>query len=156
MTDTNSPPDVQWRCTACLAVNESSRPDETAAWVCSGCGRGTPAHPEALDAEGRIAACPVCGCRDIYRQRDFNRKLGLAIIIAGAVGAALIPNPFLKLASLVACALVDLAIYMMIPDVVGCYHCQAVCRGYQGTAEVGPYDLNISDKYLDIERRRGW
>lgn len=156
MTDTNSIPFVQWRCTECLAVHETPRPDETAPWRCGKCSREIPGHPEALDPEGKVVACPVCGCRDIYRQRDFNRKLGVAIIVAGAVGAALIPNPFLKLASLVACALVDLAIYMMIPDVVGCYHCQAICRGYAGSEAVGPYDLNISDKYLDIERKRGW
>ena len=96
-------------------------------------------------------ACPICGCPDLHRQRDFNRKMGVAIIVIGAVLA-----PFTQFISLVVCVLIDLAIYRFIPEVVVCYHCQAILGGYPGTERVDPFDLNVSDKYIEIERQRGW
>ena len=104
-----------------------------------------------MNPEGQIIACPVCGCPDVYRQRDFNRKLGVGIVIAGAVLA-----PFTKFISLIVCALIDFAIYLRIRDVVVCYHCRAIFGRYPGMDKVNPFDLNVSDKYIEIERKRGW
>ena len=70
------------------------------------------------------------------------------------VGAAL--APFTYFISLVVCALIDFGIYHLVGDCVVCYHCHAILRGYAGADEVESFDLNTSDKYIDIERERGW
>lgn len=149
--------ELQWRCLRCLAVNESrpATPDEAAGpLACAKCGESTPARPEAFRPRGeaaRIAACPACGCPDLYRQRDFNRKLGFAIVLLGGILA-----PWTRYTSILGCLLIDVIIYRLTRDVVLCYHCHAAMRGFPGESEIGEYDLNVSDKYLKIERERGW
>lgn len=144
--------EVQWRCPGCLNPHrEKVPPPATGPWSCAQCRKEQPAHAEAIDAGGRLVACPVCGCPDLYRQRDFNRKIGITIILVGAVLA-----PWTHFLSLVVCALIDFAIYRFVPEAVVCYHCQAILRQYGGAERIPLYDLNTSDKYLQIERERGW
>lgn len=143
---------VQWRCLKCLKPNETSGPGEgLGPWKCSSCGDEGRAHPQAISAEGGLVKCPLCGCPDLYRQRDFNRRLGIGIIVVGAVLA-----PFTHYLSLPLFAAIDFLIYYFVPDVVLCYHCQAALRGYPGAKEIPLFDLNISDKYIVVERERGW
>jgi hypothetical protein len=153
-TDTRSPArrSAVWRCPKCLKPNDTQPSgDGLDGWKCSGCGDTQPAYPEAFNADGRLVKCPVCGCPDLYRQRDFNRKLGIGLIVIGAVLA-----PFTYYLSLPLFAGIDFLIYYFVPDVVVCYHCQASLRGYPGMEAIPPFDLNISDKYIPIERERGW
>lgn len=70
------------------------------------------------------------------------------------LGAAL--APFTYYLSIIGCVLIDLAIYRFVPDIVVCYHCRAILRHFAGSAKIKPFDLNMSDKYIEIERRRGW
>lgn len=145
-------PSIHWRCPACLKPNENhDAAAGTGPWKCSSCNVEQAAHPEALDAAGNLVRCPRCGCPDLYRQRDFNRRLGIGLIVVGAVLA-----PFTHYLSLPVFAAIDFLIYYFVPDVVICYHCQAALRGYPGQAGVPAFDLNISDKYIAIERERGW
>ena len=68
------------------------RPDEPA--TCAACGDGHDARRagRAARRRGRSRRCPACGGRQLYVQRDFNQKVGLAVVI---VGAALAPfTPF--------------------------------------------------------------
>lgn len=143
--------EVQWRCLKCLTPN-GGHPEAPGVgpWTCKSCSEATGAHPESL-REDKIVGCPLCGCPDIYRQRDFNRVLGVAIIVVGAVLA-----PFTYYISLAVFAAVDFLVFYLVRDVVCCHHCQAQMRGYPGTKEAPDFDLNVSDKYLEIERERGW
>lgn len=143
---------VQWRCLKCLKPNEERVEGSGAGpWKCSSCGEIQPERPEAVGPEGNLKRCPCCGCPDLYRQRDFNRKIGIGIIVVGALLA-----PFTHYLSLPLFAAVDFLIFYFVPDVVICYHCQAAFRGYPGIRDVPAFDLNVSDKYIPIERERGW
>ncbi len=148
----DNPPQVQWRCTQCLAVNSVEDAGAgTGPWKCSECGEATAQHPEAIDAGGGLLACPVCGSPDLYRKRDFNPRLGVGIIIVGVLLAW--PTKFISLAL---CAAIDFAIYRFLPEVVICYHCQSSMRRYVAMDRVPEFDLNVSDKYVETERERGW
>jgi hypothetical protein len=143
---------VQWRCPACLKPNDTEATGVgSGPWKCTSCGEVQPAQPETVTVEGHLMGCPRCGCPDLYRQRDFNRRLGVGLIVVGAVLA-----PFTHYISLPVFAGIDFLIYYLVPDVVICYHCQAAIRGYPGTKEIAAFDLNISDKYIVVERERGW
>ncbi|MCH8333360.1 hypothetical protein IIC65_05455 [Candidatus Sumerlaeota bacterium] len=144
--------EIQWRCPACLGANrEKPSAPGTGPWTCRTCGETQPDRPDSISPEGAMRACPVCGCPDLYRQRDFNRKLGVAIVIVGAALA-----PFTRFISLAACALIDFALYLLVAQIAVCYHCRSIFRGYPEIGKTQPFDLNTSDKYIEIERRRGW
>lgn len=144
--------EAHWRCQKCLRANQTRMaPPGAGPWTCEGCGEVWPVRAEAVGPGGELRSCPVCTCPDLYRQRDFNRKLGIAIIILGAVLA-----PATHYISLVLFALIDFGIYWITSNVAVCHHCRSIFRRYPGIADLPPFDLNTSDKYLEIERKRGW
>jgi hypothetical protein len=83
-----------------------------------------------------VETCPVCGCRHLYRQRDFNRGLGCLLV---AVGAAMVPWTYGL--SLLAVALLDLWLWFRLSDAVVCYKCDTVYRDARPLHRQGAFEL---------------
>jgi len=97
-----------------------------------------------------VQACWVCSNREFYVQRDFNRELGLLIVIASAMIVFLIMllmDPFLGILCLFVIALVDLIVYRSITSCTVCYLCQSVYRGYPVNHEHKTFYLGTEEKY---------
>jgi hypothetical protein len=106
--------------------------------VCPGCGKARAVAPEGWSdgADATVDVCPLCGCRHLYRQRDFNRALGCGLVVVGAV---LVPWTFGL--SLIACSLIDLWLYRRLRDAVVCYKCDTVYRDARAAPRQGEFDL---------------
>lgn len=87
--------------------------------------------------------CPACGGQQLYVQRDFNQKAGLAIVVLGAVLAPFTPY----YSSLVAAALVDAALYALLPEITVCYRCHAHFRGFLRNPQHQAFDLHLAEQY---------
>ena len=98
--------------------------------------------PEAVRTSRVLERCPACGSAQLYVQRDFNQKAGLAVVIVGAVLA-----PFTYYASLVAAALIDAGLYLLLPEITVCYRCQAHYRGFARNPAHEAFDLHIAEQY---------
>jgi hypothetical protein len=99
--------------------------------------------PEKARQDRLIEYCPACRSRDLYVQRDFNQKVGIGIV---AVGAALAPfTPYYS--SLIAAALVDAALYAVLPEITVCYRCHAHFRGFARNPRHAAFDLHIAEQY---------
>ena len=111
---------------------------------CPGCGAETGLDlPERASRDRLIESCPACGSRNLYVQRDFNQKVGVGIV---AVGAALAPfTPYY--ASLIVAALVDAALYTVLPEITVCYRCHAHFRGFARNPRHEAFDLHIAEQY---------
>ena len=111
---------------------------------CRSCGSGRQIEvPPLAEAGGPVEACPVCGNGLLYVQRDFNQKVGLAVVI---VGGALAPfTPFY--ASLFVAAAVDAGLYALLPDVTVCYKCHAHLRGFARNPRHQAFDLHLAEQY---------
>lgn len=100
---------------------------------------------------GGVASCLACGCPDLYRQKDFPRTLGLAIV---GVAALLV---FVAVASrlpfwaiyvpLLGAAAADALLYLALPEVVVCYRCRAKHRGFARDPRPEPFDPAVHDRY---------
>ncbi len=111
---------------------------------CPHCGatRELSLTPSAREAR-IVDRCPACGGEQLYVQRDFNQKAGLAIVI---VGAALAPfTPFYS--SLLAAVLVDAALYAVLPEITVCYRCHAHFRGFRRNPKHQAFDLHLAEQY---------
>jgi len=106
--------------------------------VCRHCGAevSLPAAPERLDS------CIVCG-GELYRHRDFNQKLGIAVVALGAI-LCLLLRSFLPL---LGAAALDLLLYKLLPDVAICYRCKAHHRDHPALPTVKPFDLERHEHY---------
>ncbi len=141
---------VTFECPYCHA---SSRADvataETPAVTCSACSREIALRSDAV-AGPRLVACPLCGTRDLYMQKDFPQRLGLTIV---GIGTALSCVAWYQykyphaIAILLVTAFIDLCLYYAIGEVLVCYRCLAQIRGTERNPEHQLFDLGIGERY---------
>jgi hypothetical protein len=82
-------------------------------------------------------------------QRDFNRVIGIGIVVVGAVLA-----PFTHYISLGVATLADLALYQLLPRITVCYACEAIHRGVPVHSEHAAFDHHIEDRYKVEKSKR--
>jgi hypothetical protein len=134
-------PEIAYSCPACGREAVAGR---DGAGRCAACARET-----ALDVSGitgeppTVVRCAACGNGLLYVQRDFNQKVGLAIVIAGGVLAPF--TPFYS--SLFVAAAVDAALYLMLPEIAVCYRCHAHYRGFARNRQHQAFDLHLAEQY---------
>ncbi|MEZ6008303.1 MAG: hypothetical protein R3F05_11145 [Planctomycetota bacterium] len=122
---------------------------ETSSLSCPTCSTATtlPEAAEALAAEP-FAPCPVCGSRDLFTQRDFNRRLGLLLAAIG-----LLLGPFTAWISTIAAIAIDFLLWFVVPEVVICYACRAQVRGLPKAKRPPAFEIAIHDVYK-FDRRK--
>ena len=129
---------VRTQCRACglpfRAVLAKDQPE----LACPGCGevRAVAGAGWSDGPDARVEVCPLCGCRHLYRQRDFNRALGCLLV---GIGAALVP--WTLGLSLVAFGLFDLWLYRRLHEAVVCYKCDTVYRDARPGPRQGEFEL---------------
>ncbi len=93
----------------------------------------------------------MCGCNDLWRQKDFPQKVGVAIVGVGIVLSTIAYyNYWYKaaIAVLIGFALLDLFLFWFMADVLVCYRCGAAHRGTNLEDESHPaFDLEIAERY---------
>jgi uncharacterized protein (DUF983 family) len=111
---------------------------------CGSCGAETTLPVPSAMRESRVVdTCPACGSSMLYVQRDFNQKVGLAIVIVGAVLAPF--TPFYS--SLMVAALIDALLYALLPEITVCYRCHAHFRGFARNPRHQAFDLHLAEQY---------
>ena len=144
------------KCDAGLPVDAS---EVQTAIKCGGCGREMPlAISAALQTDAGLDVCPVCSGSDFYLRKDFDPKMGLTVVIIGALISAVFywfGKDFIAYAVLGGAALIDLVVYGRLKDLSVCYRCHSEFRGsYPRSA--GAFDLHTADVLeQEYERRIG-
>lgn len=128
---------VHFLCKQCDA--RLAREQEPAA--CEFCGA-----PSAVVAppEGSIVErCAACGHGELYFQKDFNRTTGIALVVLGSIFV-----PWTYGLSLLGVTILDYIVWRLVKDVIVCYRCQAVHRGYPPNPALKPFDLATHDRNI--------
>jgi hypothetical protein len=134
------PPEVAFACPAC---RQEALAGLDGQGRCASCGAAAPLSvPEAVAASRVVEQCLSCGGAQLYVQRDFNQKAGLAVVVLGAVLA-----PFTYYVSLFAAAAIDAALYLMLPEITVCYRCHAHYRGFARNPAHQAFDLHLAEQY---------
>ena len=128
----------------------------TAAITCGGCTRPiTLAISQKLREDREVDSCPVCEGHEFYVRKDFDPKLGLAVIVAGVIlsmGFYWYGMDLIAYGVLGAAALLDFLVYQRLGDLSVCYRCHTEFRGtYERTAPF--FDLHTADE-LELEWAR--
>ena len=144
------------KCDAGLLVSAAEAPDSIR---CGRCERVTAlVFSDALRADTRVDACPVCRGGDFYIRKDFDPKVGLTVVIIGALISGVFywfGEDLIAYGILGGAALVDLFVYGRLGDVTVCYRCHTEFRGkYERTAP--HFDLHSADVLeQEYERKIG-
>jgi len=104
------------------------------------------------------ANCLVCGNADLWRQKDFPQLLGLVLVAAGAVLSSIawyFHWPKTALGLLMAFALADMVVFVVMPDVLVCYRCKARHHHLQSSSAEHPgFSHETAERYRQEELRR--
>ena len=111
---------------------------------CDSCQKPLRFVTEDFKESGSLSQCPICGCPHIYRQKDFNRKIGATLLILGIMGAY-----FTYGLSLLAVTLLDWLLYRWVADVGCCYQCGAQFR-HPSIEKLSLFNLGLRDHYRNI------
>jgi len=137
-----------WRCDACETPNQYDF-DATASahrLRCDACGHEQPLATEGFDDSGQLRdpvdTCLACGSNKLFTQKDFNRKLGLVIVVVGAVF-----SPWTYGLSLVACMAFDYGLYHFVPEITVCYACDAIYRGFKHNPAHRSHDPLLEERF---------
>jgi hypothetical protein len=118
------------------------------AMQCGACGWSRMCSAEKFD-RGQPACCLVCGCNDLWRQKDFPQRLGLLMVGAGIVLSTVtyaLWQPALSLGILMAFALVDFLLFLFMRDVLVCYRCGARHGGFEPASQA-TFNLEVGERY---------
>jgi len=147
------------RCPACDAALPVDSSETAAAVTCGRCRREIPLTiSESVRSDSAVDRCPICNGADFYIRKDFDPKLGLTVVIIGALISAAFywfGRDLIAYSILASAALIDLIVYGRLRDVTVCYRCHSEFRGaYERRAPA--FDLHTADVLeLEYERRIG-
>jgi len=144
------------KCDAGLPVSASEAP---AAITCGRCGREIAlTYSEALCADSAVDRCPVCQGADVYIRKDFDPKVGLTVVIIGALISGAFywyGRDLIAYSILAGAALIDLVVYGRLKDLTVCYRCHSEFRGAYAKSAAA-FDLHTADVLeMEYERRIG-
>ena len=130
-------------CPRCAAAVEV--PAGAIAWA------GAAGEPvTAGEGEPRLRRCLVCPCTELFTRKDFPQRLGVGIVVVGFAASCvtwgmrlLVPT----FAILFATALIDVLLYLLMPECLTCYRCGARYRGDGVTDDHGGFDLETHEKH---------
>lgn len=140
---------ILYSCPVCSGTVRNEVTAATAAVKCGHCAWSRPLR-EADLSEQRPTRCLVCGCSDLWRQKDFPARLGMAFVALGAILSTIAMAwyyPATALGILLAFALGDLVLYVVMPDVLVCYRCQARHRVTQPDDVYPRFNLETAERY---------
>jgi hypothetical protein len=144
------------KCDAGLPVSADEAPPTIR---CGRCGTDIPlSFTDALRSDRAVDRCPVCGGGDFYIRKDFDPKMGVAIVAIGAMTSGVfywLGRDLAAYTILGGAALIDLIVYGLLKDLSVCYRCHSEFRGaYERTAPA--FDLHTADVLeLEYERKIG-
>ena len=104
----------------------------------------------------RLRRCLACPSHELFVRKDFPQRLGVTVVVIGFVLSSIawyyhwILTTFLIL---FATALVDVALYLLMGDVVECYQCHAQYRGLGDPSTFGGFDLEVHEKHRQKRAR---
>lgn len=146
---------IIFQCPVC-SQQRLAAPEPPAAAVTCDCGWARDEGAGDYSA-GKLSRCRVCGCDDLWRQKDFPPALGLFFVALGIIlssAAWAWHQPVVALGVLMGFALIDLLLYTVMGDMLVCYRCRARHRRLASDDEHGRFDLETDERYRQQERRQ--
>ena len=143
---------ITFACPACHATVGLDEIESRAALSCPACG-ATIAVPEGAIAAGppaRLTRCLVCPSTELFVRKDFPQRVGLAIVVVGLAASCVAwawRELVLTFAILFGTALVDVVLYVVMPDCLSCYRCGARYSGPGVRGAFGGFDLETHEKH---------
>ncbi|MEI6240931.1 MAG: hypothetical protein WCR51_11110 [Planctomycetia bacterium] len=143
---------ITYACPACHTTVAVDGVESRSALECPACGAAitVPADAFAPGPPPQLRRCLVCPSTELFVRKDFPQRVGLAIVVAGLAASCVAwawRELVLTFAILFGTALVDVVLYLVVPDCLSCYRCGARYRGAGVRGSFGGFDLETHEKH---------
>lgn len=140
---------LTYHCPKCDQPNRSANLAELTELTCEHCDWSRPFDEESGWREPAPRECLRCGNSDLWRQKHFPQWLGLLFVGAGALTSSIAwayHRPILALGILMGFALIDMLLYLTMPDVLVCYRCKTKHHAADVSGH-GAFDHELGERY---------
>jgi hypothetical protein len=114
---------------------------------------------QAIDWNGGAPSrCLACGNDDLWRQKDFPQAAGLLAIAVQVVVSTWFwfrREPGWTYATLMTFAVLDMVLFIVMPDVLVCYRCRARHRTAAGREQHRSFDHERAERYRQERLKTG-
>lgn len=90
---------------------------------------------------GELKTCICCGGESFYKQKDFNRKIGVALFILAAILSIWTYG-----ISFIVLWLLDFFLFKKIGNIAICYYCETIYRKASNMEDLPGYDHLLGEK----------
>jgi hypothetical protein len=107
------------------------------------------AVPDGALEQEQVHRCLVCPSTDLFLRKDFPQRLGVGIVTIGILASCVtwaMSEITATFAILFATAIIDVVLYLVVPDALMCYRCGAMYRQAAGSGH-GPFNLETHERY---------
>ena len=140
---------VTYTCQHCERATQTDVPLGATELSCRHCNAPTSIGVEDV-TNGKLSACLLCGCRELFARKDFSQRLGVSIVVLGFLLSTIAWDfhfRFLSYAILFATALIDVVMYFTVGNLFQCYRCHAEYRRLAGLGDYAPFDLATHERF---------
>lgn len=130
-------------------MNRSGEIPESQTLVCYNCDWQHTLANNSINSDQTLTQCLRCGNRDLWRQKNFPQSLGFLFVAAGAISSSVAIyyyRPLIAMGILMVFALLDMVLYIVMPDVLVCYRCQSKHHNVNVDAH-GGFDHELGERY---------
>lgn len=93
--------------------------------------------------QGEIKDCPYCARKDFYIQKDFNRKIGIALFVIASILAI-----FTYGISFIVLYIADYFLFKKLKYIVICYNCKAIFRNTRNWKSIPEFNHEMNDRIV--------
>lgn len=147
---------LTFHCPKCDRTTQTSELSDVTELNCTSCDWERPFPEGSGIDEDQLSECLRCGNPDLWRQKNFPQWLGLLFVAMGAISSSiawLYYKPILALGILMCFALLDMILYIVMPDVLVCYRCRTKHHSVD-VSQHGGFDHELGEKYRQEEIKR--
>ena len=147
---------IVFQCPICQSKRLAAPIPESAPINCDGCGWLRDEGGGDFTG-GILTRCRICGCHDLWRQKDFPPGLGLLIVVTAGVASVIahaLYRPGWAIGFLFAAAALDMLLFVIMGDMLVCYRCGARHRQTPLDQNHPKYDLETAERYRQQALRR--
>ncbi len=135
--------DIQFTCKECHSSIEVVPSLNSNKIQCSVCLNIDEVNFNQEHLDGILKNCPSCNRMDFYKQKDFNRKIGVLLFIIAAILSIWTYG-----VSLIVLWLCDLFLFSKIGNVVICYKCNTNFRNVNNLSEIHGFNHEMHDRIV--------